>query len=262
MLALGDSITVGAQSQLQAAGFAVDARVGRPFSEGLRVLQSLPSIPDVVLVNLGTNGGASAAQCAQLADIVGPQRALTLVTVNIPANPGLAARTNAVLADCAEAAGARLVDWAGYSAANPGVLCPDGMHISCGGASAYARFVVPQVLRTAGGSGDPGPGAPPAFPSAQASASAQRPAPAADSQRAAREAETAAAAEAARLEAERAAERAAAEATRAAAEAEKQRRLELLRHAGGDDPAVVDRGAAPSSYRYVTAAARLVAPSS
>ena len=58
ILAVGDSIMLGASSALQRQfpGIAIDAKVGRQFSEGVeivRALAALGTIPGTVVVHLG-----------------------------------------------------------------------------------------------------------------------------------------------------------------------------------------------------------------
>ena len=245
--AVGDSVMLGAIGPLQAAGYRVDAVVGRSFADGVRALRSQgAALPDRVLVHLGTNSGVTAAQCRDLVSVVGPQRSVTFVTIAIPRAPGVAASSNAVLADCAARANARLVDWAAYSRANPQLVCPDGIHVSCGGAAGYAAFVLSGSTPAAGGSGGAGAagGAAGAGPGADGPASAQIQQAAQARAEAARQAQ---------LRAEQ--ERAAAEAARVAAEL--QRAVERLRHQALQDPKEVERRTSPSTYSFVGAVALL-----
>lgn len=255
--ALGDSITVAAQSRLEQAGYTVDAVTGRSFADGLAVLRGLgKELPSKVLVNLGTNSGVTASQCSELTSLVGPDRDLTLVTVNIPVAPELAARSNEVLKRCAASAGARLVDWATFSAANPQVLCPDGIHIVCGGVAAYTELVlagdaaVPPAKAAAVGGSKSGA-------SQRAAAAAAKAAAEAEAARVAAEAEAArvaAEAEAARVAAE-------AEAARIAAQ-EWARTLQVLQTRRAPSAAQVDRRVSPESYRFVSLGERLSAAAS
>ena len=258
--AVGDSVMLGAIGPLQAAGYRVDAVVGRSFADGVRALRSQgAALPDRVLVHLGTNSGVTAAQCRDLVSVVGPQRSVTFVTIAIPRAPGVAASSNAVLADCAARANARLVDWAAYSRANPQLVCPDGIHVSCGGAAGYAAFVLSGSAPAAGGSGGAGAagGAAGAGPGADGPASAQiqqaAQAQAAQARAQARAEARAEAARQAQLRAEQ--ERAAAEAARVAAEL--QRAVERLRHQALQDPKEVERRTSPSTYSFVGAVALL-----
>lgn len=258
--AVGDSIVLGAKAQLQAAGYRVDAVVGRTFEEGLQVIRSQAgSLPPRMFVHLGTNSGVTSAQCRELVSLVGPSRTLTMATIHIPASRPVTDASNKVLADCASAPNVTLVDWAGHVRANPGVVCPDGIHISCGGAGAYASFVL-------AGSPAPQPASnPPAdrggTPAARSVAPGAGAAPQGDaaSVRARADAErTAAQQAAAAAAAAREAARAAAEAARIAAEL--QRRLERLQSIGVQDLEEVERQVSPSSYRFVGVAERLCGP--
>jgi lysophospholipase L1-like esterase len=152
---VGDSLTVGTEPWLRAslrrAGWSltgVDARVGRPVSEGLRILRARSGLPATVIVALGTNDlGAAPSTVAQwlrtARDIVGHRR---LVWVNLclsaTDHPRLAGfrQINAALATYAARFGVQIADWcsfAGRQDIRPG---PDGIHYSPAAYEQRARF--------------------------------------------------------------------------------------------------------------------------
>src|SRR4051794_24397744 len=82
-LAVGGSVMVGASRGLRAAGFEVNARVCRQMGEGLDLLaarERAGTLPDVVVMALGTNGVVTAADIRRALRIAGPGRVLGLVT--------------------------------------------------------------------------------------------------------------------------------------------------------------------------------------
>jgi hypothetical protein len=263
---VGDSVALGAQHPLQAAGVAVDAAVSRSFSQGVAVLRAQGAgLPSAVIVHLGTNSGVTAGQCDELAAVVGPARRLSLVTVNIPGSPQVAASANSVLASCAARHRATLVDWASYTRSNPQVLCGDGIHISCGGGQAYASFVLSNAAAASAGAGS-APASRPA-PASQGTTGTGTVDPAAAAAAAAAEraaAERAAAERAALAEQQRQAairaeqERQAAEAARIAAIRKRllqwQSTMKLL------SPLDIDRAVSPENYRFEPFVAWLTAP--
>jgi hypothetical protein len=138
-LAVGDSIMLGATSALQRQfpGIAIDAEVGRQFSEGVsivRALSSLGTIPGTVIVHLGTNGTVSPGTCDEMMNLLAGKR---VVIVNVHVPRPWEAPNNDVLAACAQRHGAVVVDW--YTSATG--LAPDGFHLSASGVAAYTQLI-------------------------------------------------------------------------------------------------------------------------
>ncbi|MEA2402919.1 MAG: hypothetical protein QOK00_3322 [Thermoleophilaceae bacterium] len=139
-LAVGDSVMLGAAPQLQRRGFEVDVRGCRQMSEGLGVLSARAgSLPDVVVVGLGTNWTVTTTQIRSALRILGPNRVLGLVTP--PESGGVASADQAAM----RAAGRRwkrrvkVLDWVARSAGKGWSW--DGMHLTPTGARAYARLL-------------------------------------------------------------------------------------------------------------------------
>jgi hypothetical protein len=139
-LAVGDSVMLGAAPQLQAAGFEVDVRGCRQMGEGLGVLAARgSSLPDVVVIALGTNWTVTTEQIRAGLRILGPERVLGLVTP--PEVGGVASADQDVM----RAAGRRwklrvkVLDWVSHSAGHAWTW--DGMHLRPEGAAAYTRLL-------------------------------------------------------------------------------------------------------------------------
>jgi hypothetical protein len=141
-LAVGDSVMLGAAPQLRRRGFEIDVRGCRQMSEGLGVLSArrrAGSLPDVVVVALGTNWTVTTDQIRAALRILGPERVLGLVTP--PEVGGVASSDQAAI----RAAGRRwklrvkVLDWVAKSAGRSWTW--DGMHLKPEGAVAYARLL-------------------------------------------------------------------------------------------------------------------------
>jgi hypothetical protein len=141
-LAVGDSVMLGAAPQLQRRGFEVDVRGCRQMSEGLGLLSSrrrTGSLPDVVVVALGTNWTVTTTQIRSALRILGPNRVLGLVT---PPEVGGAATPDQ---EAIRGAGRRwrlrvkVLDWVAHSSGRRWTW--DGMHLRPEGAVAYARLL-------------------------------------------------------------------------------------------------------------------------
>lgn len=141
-LAVGDSVMLGAAPQLRRGGFEIDVRGCRQMSEGLGVLsarRAAGSLPDVVVVALGTNWTVTTTQIRAALRILGPNRVLGLVTP--PEVGGVASSDQAAI----RAAGrhwklrVKVLDWVAQSAGKSWTW--DGMHLKPEGAVAYARLL-------------------------------------------------------------------------------------------------------------------------
>jgi len=143
VLGVGDSIMLGASSALsqQFPGIAIDARVGRQFSEGVQIVKALEArgtIPGTVIVHLGTNGPVSTALCDEMMNLLAGKR-VVLVNLHVPRS--WEAQNNEVLNACAARHGATVVDWHTDAVG----LAPDGYHLGGSGPDAYARLIAAAV---------------------------------------------------------------------------------------------------------------------
>jgi hypothetical protein len=141
-LAIGDSVMLGAAPQLRRRGFEIDVRGCRQMSEGLAVLAArrrAGSLPNVVVVGLGTNWTVTQGQISSALHLLGRRRVLGLVTP--PEVGGVASSDQRAI----RAAGRRLpsrvkvLDWVARSAGKGWTW--DGMHLKPSGAVAYARLL-------------------------------------------------------------------------------------------------------------------------
>jgi lysophospholipase L1-like esterase len=153
---VGDSLTVGTDPYLRAAlhrrGWtlaAVNARVGRPVSEGFAVLRAhRATLPPVVLIALGTNNLGSSPQDVKTwlrtaRSIVGTR---PVVWVNLCLNDAQQPRLrgfrtiNSALAKFAPRFGITVADWCGYAGRHGVTNGPDGIHYGPAAYRVRARF--------------------------------------------------------------------------------------------------------------------------
>jgi peptidoglycan/LPS O-acetylase OafA/YrhL len=144
VLAIGDSVMLGARSALEQAipGIVVDARVSRQFSHAITVLQLYRAagyIGPVVLVHLGTNGVFSDAQFDQMMQLISPSRA---IFVNSRVPRGWEPFVNDHLrAGVARWPNATLVDWHAIGGPHADFFARDGFHLTAVGARYYAALL-------------------------------------------------------------------------------------------------------------------------
>ena len=141
--AIGDSVMLGARTQLIARGFRVNAEVSRQFRDGPHLVHHLAvtgQLPVDVIVHLGTNGTIESADCDALIRAAGSDRHVFLVTVKVPR--WYRQQDNWRLRACARRhVNASIIDWYGDSHDHAPWFYDDGYHLTPTGREAYAAFI-------------------------------------------------------------------------------------------------------------------------
>lgn len=144
--AIGDSVMLGAKSQLQARGFVVDAVKSRQFYEAVSIVKRKKRhglLRQKIVIHLGTNGVLIRADdCDKIARLAGSSRRVYLVTVTgPPSHPKIMRAQNKRLRACAARHGnTHLIDWYKHSRGH-GNWFYDKMHLTPKGIKAYASFL-------------------------------------------------------------------------------------------------------------------------
>lgn len=143
-LMIGDSVLLGAMPEVARAGFQIDTRGCRGWYEGMAVLERRRhqhALPPEVVVQLGTNYSITRAGIRLALSIVGPHRALVLLT------PREVFGEDGADAAAVRAAGRDyptrilVLDWARYTAGRSSWFQPDGIHLTDRGARGLAAFL-------------------------------------------------------------------------------------------------------------------------
>jgi hypothetical protein len=142
--AIGDSVMLGAKSQLLARGFyAVNAVQSRQSYAGPALLRARAArLPRFVVIHLGTNGTYPLSVCHQMVDAVGPGHQVFLVTIHVPRRWQDA--DNGVIRTCADSypdGHVHVVDWNAAARAHPGWLYADHTHLRPEGAKGFADLI-------------------------------------------------------------------------------------------------------------------------
>jgi peptidoglycan/LPS O-acetylase OafA/YrhL len=148
LLALGDSVMLGAASELTDIGFTVDAKESRQFSSGVDVVETLRAeglLGDVVAVHLGTNGPITQGEMDDMMNALADVPQVMLITTSLPdeARYDYKNDNNGLIFDTvATHPNATLVDWGGLAAACVGdCFYADGIHMKSTGAKYYADVI-------------------------------------------------------------------------------------------------------------------------
>jgi hypothetical protein len=147
---VGDSIMLGAAEPLTeavrravGAPIEINARIGRPFGEGIDVVRELvveEAVGDAVILHLGTNGPIDETMVREMLDQFVGVRTVVVVNVRVPL--GWEAGVNEVLAAVGPTyPNVRMVDWYAATADRPELFWADGVHLRPEGSDFYAELL-------------------------------------------------------------------------------------------------------------------------
>lgn len=149
VLAVGDSVLLGAKTCLKGTDVKVNAVENRTMAEGAALIEQKAGngdLPPRVMVALGTNGPFGFKTLDRIMRAAGPDRAVYFTTVELPDTYSYEDEVNQRLrAMPGRWPNAHVIDWnASVLAAG---LYPDGIHLNPQGCQAYANLVLQGVDR-------------------------------------------------------------------------------------------------------------------
>ncbi|MCU1386762.1 MAG: putative acyltransferase, partial [Ilumatobacteraceae bacterium] len=150
-IALGESVMLGAITNLQAGGFYVDAVKGRQGDEMATVVETLRAnnqIGQVMVIQTGTNGTVTSNDLQRMMAQLPPNLTPTVVFLTVRVPRGWQDANNALIrALPATYPNVTVLDW--QTASMSIDICKDGIHIACGGTMAqfYANLIFDAIGR-------------------------------------------------------------------------------------------------------------------
>lgn len=146
VLAIGDSVLLGAQNQLAEAipGIVIDAEVGRQLYQAHELVEKkykkYNNEDAVVILELGSN---SPFKADQLTDFLALFNRATILIVNTRVPKPWEAEVNQMLADVSKThKNVKLVDWYSEAVQAPYLLVSDGVHLSTDGIVSYTNLIM------------------------------------------------------------------------------------------------------------------------
>jgi hypothetical protein len=143
-LAIGDSVMLGAATELSELGLTVDAVESRAFDDGLDVVRTLAEqdrLPEIMVVHLGSNGPIGEQWLAELAGLVGDVDTVVILTSAIDRDYNLA-NNELIRAVAAANDNIQVLDWSELAASCPGACFEaDGFHLGADGREYYAALI-------------------------------------------------------------------------------------------------------------------------
>jgi len=143
-LVLGDSTMIFAVPYLAHLGMQADARGCRMWSEGMQILRARKhahSLPHLVIMGLGANWTITRADIEDAVELLGPKRVLGLIAPREEGGGTSSDAYNVRRAGRRHRNRVKVLDWPRFSAPHPGWFSGDGLHMTYGGANAYAHFI-------------------------------------------------------------------------------------------------------------------------
>ena len=141
-LALGDSVMLGAARRMSQRGFEVDARCARNPAEGVAILRQRRrrgTLPEIVVMALGTNVAVSSGDIRRMLRAVRRKRTLMLVT---PYRSWRPFYTRPMRRAARRWPGrVKLIDWSARAERNRHWIWSDGTHLRPAGVEAYTRVL-------------------------------------------------------------------------------------------------------------------------
>jgi peptidoglycan/LPS O-acetylase OafA/YrhL len=149
VLAIGDSVMLGARSSLQRdiPDIAVDAVVSRQVGQApglLSYYRAQGLLPRDVVVGLGTNGRATPGIYDAIMNAAGPGHIVYFLTARVPRV--WEAETNQTILDGSRRwKNSQMIDWRSYAGCHDDWFVNDGFHLTTAGQHAYAAFILSRL---------------------------------------------------------------------------------------------------------------------
>jgi hypothetical protein len=143
-LAIGDSTMVWAVPLLAKNGFDVNARLCRPFAEGIQMMKERRKhhrLPSFVVLALGASSPVSDDDVERALRVLGPHRVLGLPTHRFFRGQDGPDTDTIRRAARRHPTRVKLIDWVRYSMGHPGWFSYDGLHPNLVGARHFAKLI-------------------------------------------------------------------------------------------------------------------------
>lgn len=149
VIAIGDSVMLGAASPLRELGYVVDAEVSRQFKAGVDIvtfLNDLEVLGNVVIVHLGTNGPTSTTTLDAFFEQVSMVPLVLVLTTRVD-KPWQDANNTLIRAVPERWNNVTVLDWHELSAGQRDWFYGDNTHLRPAGARAYSELIAQAIGR-------------------------------------------------------------------------------------------------------------------
>ena len=151
VLAIGDSVMLGAARKLKAKGITVDAEKNRQFHESLQIfgyLKATRELGDNVVIHLGTNNGTTKQTLDRIMKALVDVKLVVFLTTHVPTK-GWQQETNALIAALPKQyPNAKVIYWNAITKDHPEYFAGDKVHLKPAGQDFYVAQIMAALGRS------------------------------------------------------------------------------------------------------------------
>jgi lysophospholipase L1-like esterase len=150
VLAIGDSVMLGAARELSSRGATVDAMKSRSVRQALEIVNYLKSVRrlgSIVVIHLGTNSTTSAETLDEIMTTLSDTPLVLFLTVHVPSEPRQSINNRLINALPQRYSNVKVLDWYAIAQQYPEYLYGDDTHLRPAGARFYADIIMQAVGR-------------------------------------------------------------------------------------------------------------------
>jgi len=150
VLAIGDSVMLGAANVLTRRGITVDAVKSRPYRQALEIanfMKSVNRLGSVVIIHLGTNNTVDEKTLDEIMVPLSDVPLVLFVTVHVPSEARQNTNNRRINELPLRYENVKVFDWFSIAKAHPEYLYSDKTHIRVEGQKVYADLIMQAIGR-------------------------------------------------------------------------------------------------------------------
>ena len=148
ILAIGDSVMLGAANILTERGITVDALKSRPFRQALEIanyVKSIGRLGEFVIIHLGTNNYVDQETLDEIMVPLKDVDLVLMITAHVPNKPWQDPNNELVRAMPNAYGNVKVLDWYQIAEAHPEYLYGDKIHLNNEGQKVYADLIMQAI---------------------------------------------------------------------------------------------------------------------
>jgi len=148
IIAIGDSVMLGAANVLTERGITVDALKSRPFRQALEIgnyLKSVNRLGEIVIIHLGTNNYVDQKTLDEIMVPLSDVDTVVFVTNHVPSKKWQDPNNALLRAMPDQYGNVKILDWYTIAVAHPEYLYGDKIHLNPEGQAVYADLIMQAI---------------------------------------------------------------------------------------------------------------------
>ena len=148
IIAIGDSVMLGAANVLTERGITVDALKSRPFRQALEIcnyLKSVNRLGEIVVIHLGTNNYVDQKTLDEIMVPLSEVNTVVFVTNYVPTRKWQTSNNKLIRAMPEIYGNVKILDWYTVAKAHPEYLYGDEIHLNPTGQAVYADLIMQAI---------------------------------------------------------------------------------------------------------------------